>query len=339
MTFFGGPTILYKMLPVKCLDAAFMFEQFMIIWNCIKEVGGNLFGIICDSNRTNMSFFSKFICQVGKSWLTVDGLYLLFDFVNLLKSVRNNWITEKQQQIDFMDKHQHYTAKWSDIVDLFNVEKKDMFRPSRLKEVSVFPKPIERQREATCLNIFSDDTIADLKSKETVHNNEGTGHFLEMIVRFLKIVNCKNPYGDKRFNDPDMAPIEDASDQRLIFLLNLAHIADNMAEQTGKRYKCLTKDTAKALAATCRGFVDIAKQLLTTTHEYVLFGLFTTDPLEKMFGKLRQGVGGTYFINVRQVLENLAIHQTTIMLKSDQIFFEMEAKLGHQRSLQLQHER
>ena len=59
-----------------------------------------------------------------------------------------------------------------------------------------------------------------------------------------------------------------------------------MAEQTGKRHKCLTKDTAKALAATCRGFVDIAKQLLTTTHEYVLFGLFTTDPLEKMFGKL-----------------------------------------------------
>ena len=85
--------------------------------------------------------------------------------------------------------------------------------------------------------------------------------------------------------------------------MNLAHIADNMAEQTGKRHKCLTKDSAKALAATCRGFVDIAKQLLTTTHEYVLFGLFTTDPLEKMFGKLRQGVGRTYFINVRQVLE------------------------------------
>ena len=235
-------------------------------------------------------------------------------------SVRNIWITEKQQQIDFMDGDQHHTAKWSDIVDLFNVEKKDMFRPSRLKEVSVFPKPIERQRVATCLNIFSDDTIADLKSNETVHNNEGTIHFFEMIVRFGTWLQLK-------------APIEDASDQRLIFLLNLAHIADNMAEQTGKRHKCLTKDTAKALSATCRGFVEIAKQLLTNTHEYVLFGLFTTDPLEKMFGKLRRGVGGTYFINVRQVLEKLAIHQTTIMLKSDQIFFEMEAKLGHQCDL------
>ena len=77
--------------------------------------------------------------------------------------MRNNWIIEKQQQIYFMDKDQHYTAKWSDIVDLFNVEKKDMFRPLRLKEVSVFPKPIERQRVATCLNIFSDDTISRFK--------------------------------------------------------------------------------------------------------------------------------------------------------------------------------
>ena len=138
VTFFGGPTILYKMLPVKCLDAAFMFEQFMIIWNCKKEADGNLFGIICDNNRTNQSFFSKFTCQVGKSWLTVDGLYLLFDFVHLLKSVRNNWITEKQQQIDFMDKDQHYTAKWSDIVDLFNVEKRHVptFASQRSKRLS-----------------------------------------------------------------------------------------------------------------------------------------------------------------------------------------------------------
>ena len=111
VTFFGGPTILYKMLPVKCLDAAFVFDQFMIIWNCIKEAGGNLFGIICDNNRTNQLFFSKFTCQVGKPWLTVDGLYLIFDFVHLLKPVRSNWITEKQQQIDFMDGDQHHTAK------------------------------------------------------------------------------------------------------------------------------------------------------------------------------------------------------------------------------------
>ena len=65
----------------------------------------------------------------------------------------------------------------------------------------------------------------------TVHNNEGTVHFLEMIVRFWIIVNCKNPF-------------------------------DSLA--------CL--------------------QLI---H------------LKRCSRKLRQGVGETYFINVRQVLEKL----------------------------------
>ena len=54
--------------------------------------------------------------------------------------------------------------------------------------------------------------------------------------------------------------------------------------------------------------------MLSTTHEYVLLGIFTTDYLEKMFGKLREAFGGTYFINVQQVLEKLSIHKTKLLL-------------------------
>ena len=75
------------------------------------------------------------------------------------------------------------------------------------------------------------------------------------------------------------------------------------------RVKQLTRDTSLALAHTCRAFVDLTIDLLSTTHEYVLLGIYTTDFLEKMFGKLRQGSGGTYFINVQQCLEKLAIEK------------------------------
>ena len=34
-----------------------------------------------------------------------------------------------------------------------------------------------------------------------------------------------------------------------------------------------------------------------------MLGNFTSDPLEKQFGKLRQGTGGAYFIIVQQILE------------------------------------
>ena len=38
---------------------------------------------------------------------------------------------------------------------------------------------------------------------------------------------------------------------------------------------------------------------------------FSTDPLEKEFGKLCQGSGGTYFINVRQCIEKVHIKLTS----------------------------
>ena len=51
-----------------------------------------------------------------------------------------------------------------------------------------------------------------------------------------------------------------------------------------------------------QGFVGLIKHLMKTSHQCVLFGMFTTDHLEKQFGKLRQGWGGTYFISVQQIV-------------------------------------
>ena len=62
--------------------------------------------------------------------------------------------------------------------------------------------------------------------------------------------------------------------------------------------------------STCRGLIELCKHLLNTTHhEYVMLGKFTSDPIEKEFGKLRQGSGGTYFITVQQMFEKVAIKQ------------------------------
>ena len=58
-----------------------------------------------------------------------------------------------------------------------------------------------------------------------------------------------------RFEDPQRAPIRSPDDPRINFLLEIADMADTM-KSSGKRYKKCTKDTATALAHTCRGFVD-----------------------------------------------------------------------------------
>ena len=41
---------------------------------------------------------------------------------------------------------------------------------------------------------------------------------------------------------------------------------------------------------------------------------FSTDPLEKSFGKLKQGSGGIYFINAQQVAEKLRINKAKLQL-------------------------
>ena len=45
-----------------------------------------------------------------------------------------------------------------------------------------------------------------------------------------------------------------------------------------------------------------------------MLGIFTTEYLEKEFGKLRQGSGGTYFITVQHIMEKVAIKKTKLLL-------------------------
>lgn len=62
----------------------------------------------------------------------------------------------------------------------------------------------------------------------------------------------------------------------------------------------------------------MARHLLATTHDYVLLGTFTSDHIEKEFGKLRQGSGGAYLITVRQIVEKVRIMQALLALSLQQ---------------------
>ena len=73
----------------------------------------------------------------------------------------------------------------------------------------------------------------------------------------------------------------------------IAEIVKKPCEIISKKYfkKIVTNiEKFSWLSKTC----DYKKKLL-----YVILGLFTSDPLEKKFGKLRQGCGAAYFITVQ----------------------------------------
>ena len=84
-------------------------------------------------------------------WRTKDDIFLLFDFVHLFKGIRNNWITEKMQALEFYIDGERKIAKWFDIKALFDLELNQIVSMSKLSEISVNPKPVETQRVSTCL--------------------------------------------------------------------------------------------------------------------------------------------------------------------------------------------
>ena len=114
---YGGPKFLCKMLPVKELNADFLFEQTNILLENLKAAGTKVIAIVCDGNRVNQAFFKKF--DTIFPWLTKDNLFLLFDYVHIFKNIRNNWITEATQELEFYLNDQKYTASWSNIRKLY----------------------------------------------------------------------------------------------------------------------------------------------------------------------------------------------------------------------------
>ena len=159
----GGPKFLCRMLPVKELDANFLFEQTNLIIDGVKNIGGEIIAIICDGNRVNQAFFKRFDTYSDKPWRTKDNIFLLFDYVHLLKNIRNNWITEKSQELVYFYDGEQKVARWDDLKTLLVKESNNLVKMSKLSEVSVYPKPIERQRVSTCLRVFCDRTVSALE--------------------------------------------------------------------------------------------------------------------------------------------------------------------------------
>jgi hypothetical protein len=327
---FGGPEFLARVLPVSNLTSDFQLEQCKLIVDTIESSmsNGKVIAIITDGNKVNQSFFSKFKTVDGKPWLCQNGSYILYDYVHLLKCIRNNWLTEKLGQLQFTHNEITYIANWRDLVHLYTLEKNQLIKLSKLTETSINPKPIERQKVSTCLQVFSEETVAALKTHPKIDQEsvKGTIIFLELIIEFWKIVNVKCPGANARFRDESRNVIRSSDDINLKKLLAIATMAEYMKPTSSKRIRQLTRDTSNALSHTCRGLIDLSCHLLSSGNEYVILGWFSSDPIEKCFGKLRQGSGGTYFITAKSVIEKVRIQHAKLVL---QLNIEVGGNDGH----------
>lgn len=330
----GGPKFLERMIPVSKLNADYLYSRINSSIELIENAGCNVQVIICDGNRTNQSFFKKFDTVPNKPWLTHDGKFLLYDYVHLIKNLRNLWLTEITGQLEFMVEGETFVAHWKHLRDLYKFETDDpsCMKMSMLDEISVYPKVIERQRVQPCLNVFSEKTSTALQMYGDKRGTDvcGTVKFLQTICHWWKILNVKRKGIDMRYNDALQAVISNPNDSRLKYIENFGEMCLRMAGKQGSRVRQLSKDTANSVHTTCMGLVELSKYLLEEKgYKYVCLGEFSTDPLEKAFSKFRQGSGGTYFINAQQITEKIRICRAKLQLKMNSDLLPSTGKNGH----------
>ena len=174
-----------KMIPVTKLTANFLHQQIEELMQAISEANGTVLALICHNHRTNQSLFNKIPTLANKPWRTSNDLFLLYDYGQIVKNIRNNWITEKTQELVYDDDGVTKTAKWSHLIELYKAEASDsILQLSKLTEKSVTPKHTEKQSVPLCLQVFCDETATALLTHSATKDLDGMKRLLLLSRRW-----------------------------------------------------------------------------------------------------------------------------------------------------------
>ena len=77
-----------------------------------------------------------------------DTLFTLYDMPHCFKNVRNNWVTEPSQTLEFVEPitQKVHQAKWKDLVKIYNDECKSIIKETKLSYAALYPTNFEKQK-------------------------------------------------------------------------------------------------------------------------------------------------------------------------------------------------
>ena len=251
-----------RLLPCAKSSAA---QILPILHEVIKDVEScNLqIQVICTDNYPlNVNLFkllspaSNLETCVPHPLDTCRPLYLIFDFVHIIKTVRNNWINQIDSNHTFSCPSLvscGYTLKvpFQDLRNLFKLEQNSVAKTAhRLTVKSCWPSSLERQNVNLALRIFNDSTAAAL----TVHASKygqvsETAQFISLICKVWKIFNINISNKDIRLND-ELSMSLQSNDIRFVFLSDVVKWLDEWRTLPQKHGK-LTAQTFTSFRHSC----------------------------------------------------------------------------------------
>lgn len=314
----GVPAFVARLLPINSLKHEFLKKQIDIVMEIVFEVGGFVFLIMTDNHSVNQKMFKVYHQNNASAAIYsvvhphdnpyFKELFTFYDMTHCLKNIRNNWVTEKTQTLQFIDAETQasHFAKFSDIIQIFNEENESCLKETKLSYAALYPNNFEKQKVKLACDLFNEKTVAALEKKGLI----STSLFVKMVTRAWNMLNIKSPNKGYRTNDPDRKPYSDKGDNRLEYIEKVA-VSFKLMDSSikGVRKHGLTSETSNALHQTMTGLVSLIKCLIDVGFKYVLSGKIQSDRLEGEFGVYRQTSGGNFHISTYQVYNGLKLQR------------------------------
>lgn len=159
-----------------------------LVIDLINKCDFHVIVIVSDNNRINRNMFSLlkgsspeyFINDIDPPYIT----FLMYDFVHILKNIRNCWLNKKdgfQSFIfpDFNNSDELLTAKFSDLKHLYHHNNNIsvlLQHTHKLNHKTLYPSNLERYKVSLACNVFHESTYSALKAEYESGSGVVTSH-------------------------------------------------------------------------------------------------------------------------------------------------------------------
>lgn len=331
------------MIPVTTINSSFIKSWFLQVVKAVTSVGFDVVATIVDAHASNRRFYKDELCN-GNLTPSIDNpfdsskkIFLLFDSVHIFKNMYNNLLNKEIFVCPtFQDGGEEISAEMKHVKELYEAEMGQGIKYAhKLTDKVLNPQPIERTNVDLAFRFFHESTMNGLIHFANTFNHpewKKTASFINLILRFWKAVNVKDPRAVFTKRDPDRLVVSKGCRKQVHFL---RHFARWLTEwEKLPRSKTLTKETSFAARQTAVAIADLSEYLIDVKGlSFVLLGYINSDPLEKRFGWFRQLSGANYYASVRQFLEAEKKIRLQCLLKHGQLSLT-EVKLTFEQAEQ-----
>ena len=314
-----------KLFPSNFSTAEELYPIVNSVINVIEECGIIVEVLVTDNYSLNVRLFKMYspdqrtlLPAVQHPTCPKRKLYILFDFVHIIKSIRNNWLNLKDydltlkypdlliySQLPSSTSNQN-EAKFNDIRLLYKAEQHSTIKQAhRLSSKVCWPTSLERQNVNLALRVFNDSTCAALEVQNDLRSKfrNDTSNFVDLISKIWKIFNINTPLKHVRLNDKYSKPLTD-QDWRFGYLELVSDWLERWSSTIAKDGK-LSAQTSVSFRRSYIALPLIVSHLTQNCgFEYVLSSRLQNDPIEHQFGLYRMMSGAQYHITYSQILES-----------------------------------